>query len=198
MKRIGGAALGIGILGTLLLAALALAFKSSWTWPISLLSLAVTGLGWAFVLAWSARREQMANDTLRASIANLAQLLGQRVQVDCAELRQVDQMLGEAIEELMAAFKGFREEGHDRRSGDVQSAVIALQFRDVVGQKLGHVSAQLEELEKALRGIDEAAAQSSPGDLRRRIDELLPPLQRSRESSPVNQKSMGAGEIELF
>ena len=183
---------------TLLLAALPLAFKSSWTWPIFLLSLAAAGLGWAMLLAWSTHRERRANDMLRASIGNLAQLLRERVQVDCTELKQVDAMLGEAIEQLMKAFDGLRKQGHDRRASDMQTAVTAMQFRDVVGQKLGHVSAQLEALDQALRDIGQAAAVCAPQDLRRRIGSLLPPLQQARESGPAQQQSMHAGAVELF
>lgn len=197
-NRIGGFALVAGACWTLLLAVLPLDFKSSWNWSISLMSLAAAGLGWAVLLAWSTHRERRANDMLRASIGNLAQLLRERVQVDCTELKQVDTMLGEAIEQLMTAFNGLRAQGHDRRAGDIQTAVTALQFRDVVGQKLGHVSEQLEGLDQALRDIGDAAGVCAPQDLWRRIGSLLPPLQRARESGPAQQESMRAGAVELF
>lgn len=198
VDQIGRNALWTGALWTLVLAALAFAFKSSWNWSISLMSLVAAGLGWAALLAWSAHRERRANDMLRASIGKLAQSLRERVQVDCAELEQVDSMLGEAIEQLMTAFQGLREQGHDRRAGDIQTAVTALQFRDVVGQKLGHVREQLEALDQALRDIGDAAGVCAPQDLERRIGDLLPPLHRARESGPAQQESMRAGAVELF
>ncbi len=57
-NRIRKIALLSGAAWTLLLAMMPGLFKSSWTWPISMLSLATVGLGWALILAWSIRRER--------------------------------------------------------------------------------------------------------------------------------------------
>jgi hypothetical protein len=224
--------IGTGTAWTLVLAAPFLFFKSSSAWPISLLSLAAAGLGWAAVLAYALRRERHATDAVAAAAGGtscaavdaMAEALIGHMRGACAELRRVDELLGHAIEQLLAAFNSVCEEARThqaelaraaaaaqgtpaaerlesasaRVAREVNGAVTAMQFRDVVGQKLGHVRDELAALEAVLHRIRETAGQSAHSDLAARVDGLLREMQRARAASPVRQELMHAGEVELF
>lgn len=178
-----------------------------------------------------------ARSETRAVIDSLTQATSDEVDGACKELERVDELLGHAIEQLTVAFHSMSAhvsihqdeelarqiaevldatvrarlqaaaEGLER---DINGVVTALQFRDVVGQKLHHVRLELEALGQAMKRIRDLSCQSGlamasewpeisePGDFSTAIRGLLRELQEARAASPVRQKVMDAGEIELF
>lgn len=166
-----------------------------------------------------------------ATLVDLAQAVGAQMRQADSELLRVDELLAHAIEQLMAAFnnvtdgvgrhqrelaqataaapgavasQGLRQAAEHVARG-VDSAVMALQFRDVVGQKLGHVRRELEALEQLTQRIREASA-AQPGllpaagraQLATRVQSLLQELEQMKVISPVQQELMHSGEVELF
>jgi hypothetical protein len=87
---------------------------------------------------------------------------------------------------------------------------MALQFRDMVGQKLGHVREKLVVAEEAMYEIRLASAQAAeaaatgaadapePAELAAKVRDRLQHLQAAEASTPVRQQLMHAGEVELF
>ncbi|MBI5910510.1 MAG: hypothetical protein HY848_11210 [Betaproteobacteria bacterium] len=180
----------------------------------------------------------LGGDT-RAVIDGLAQAVGIQMQRAGSELLRVDELLEHAIERLMTAFNDVSEQARchqrvlalataaaqgataaerlraaaERVAIDVNGAVTALQFRDVVGQKLGHVRRELEALEQVMLRIREASsAPSAPAAAlgRARAPEperarlaalvrgLLRELEQAKAASPAQQELMHAGEVDLF
>jgi hypothetical protein len=173
----------------------------------------------------------------RSVIDGLAHATGVQLQRVCGELVRVDELLEHAIEQLMLAFNSVSDAARrqqselalaaakaqgtvaadpllaaaERVASDVNGVVTALQFRDVVGQKLGHVRCELEALEQVMRRILEASAAHSgpaathgrasvPGqvDLAVRVRSLLLELDQAKAASPAQQELMHAGEVDLF
>jgi hypothetical protein len=165
-----------------------------------------------------------ADRETRAVIDGLTQAMAVRMQWAYSEVVRVDELLAHAIEQLMTAFNSVSEQARQHQSelvlaaaraqgtpeaerlraaaervaSDVNSAITALQFRDVVGQKLGHVGSELRALEQAMHRIREVSAQCAQADLAARIGGLLLPLQQTGATSPAPQELMHAGEVELF
>jgi len=166
-----------------------------------------------------------------AALDGLAQAMGAQMRRAGSELLRVDELLAHAIEQLMAAFNGVNDElsryqrelapagaaapGADaaerlRRvaeqvARDMNGAVMALQFRDVVGQKLGHVRRELEALERLMQRVrDNSAAQpylapaTGRAQLATTVQCLLQELEQMKAASPAQQELMHAGEVELF
>ena len=168
-------------------------------------------------------------------IDGVARAMGSEIQGACSELMRVDELLAHAIEQLMTAFNSVSDEVYahqrelarqaaiaqgtlaadrlraaaERVASDVHGVVTALQFRDVVGQKLGHVRRELEALAQMLQRIrDLSAVQSRPAavparpqvaaDLGAGVRGLLRELEQPRSASPARQELMHAGEVELF
>lgn len=162
-------------------------------------------------------------------IDELADVISMEMQRAHVELGRVDDLLAHAIEQLMSAFNSVGEQARshqdelarmasEARGGpgaeelraaaeqvakDVNGAVMALQFRDVVGQKLGHVRRELEALEQVMRQIrmvsgGNAAAPPKQADLAALVQGLLREMKQTRATSPVQQELMHAGEIDLF
>jgi hypothetical protein len=173
--------------------------------PISLVSLAAAGLGWAVLLAFTTRRAMLAGlaaggGASREAIDAMAQALIGQMQGTCTELQRADELLGHAIEQLIASFHqlGGPAGANPFDAGGVSGAVTALQFRDVVGQKLGHVRAGLLELEQVLHGIREVSGRCEHADRAADVGRLLRRLQHARAASPAQQELMHAGEVQLF
>jgi len=232
-------ALFLGMAWTLVLAVPHFLFKSSSTWPICILPLAATGLGWAAILVYALRRERRSMDrerrameaglaaadgASRGAVDGMAEVMIEQMQGACTELHRVDELLGHAIEQLMVAFNSVSEQARahqselaqaaaaargtpgaerlraaaERVASDVDGAVTALQFRDVVGQKLGHVRSELVALEHAMHRIREVSAQCAQVDLAQQVGGLLQQLREAKAASPAAQELMHAGEVELF
>lgn len=220
---------------TLLIAAAIASFKSSAFEPIYLWPLGVMALAW--VLLWlrvleRERRASMvalaaAGDETRAAIDALAQAVGAEMHKAGSELLRVDELLADAIGQLLAVFSSVSaragcqrqdlalaaaaaqgtpaaerlRQAAERVAQDVDGAVTALQFRDVVGQKLGHVRRELEALERVLQRIRAlSAAPSEPGQAQfaEGVRALLRELDAAKAASPAQQELMHAGEVELF
>lgn len=89
---------------------------------------------------------------------------------------------------------------------EVNEAVKALQFQDLVGQKLGHVRDRLQTLDEMLERISElvradegtGAGADSPACRIGRIREVLNEHRDAKPASPVRQELMSAGAMELF
>jgi hypothetical protein len=146
-----------------------------------------------------------------------------------AEMLRADQLLGDAIDRLVEVFEKVTaqaraqselaqatpaaaelREAAERVANDVNSAVMALQFRDMVGQKLGHVREKLVAAEEAMYEIRLASAQAAEAAaaglpealesaaLAAQVRECLQKLQQAEATTPVRQQAMHAGEVELF
>lgn len=176
-----------------------------------------------------------AGSDTRGMIDGLAQAMGAEMQRACRELARVDELLAHAIERLMAAFGSVSEQGQrqwselalaaagaqgtpdaerwraasGRAASNVNGAVTALQFRDVVGQKLGHVRRELEALEQLMQRVRElSAAQAgaataggrarAPAQFAAQVQALLLELEQVKAANPVQQALMHAGEVDLF
>jgi hypothetical protein len=157
-------------------------------WPLG-----VIALGWALVLwyalaaahAAAAESARMAERETRAMVDAIARVICVEVQRARSELILGDELLEHAIQELMVAFDSVR---------DVNGAVIAMQFRDVVGQKLGHVRGELDTVDRLMRRIGESGQENFAA----RVQELLHELEHKKASNPAQQQLMHAGDVTLF
>ena len=177
----------------------------------------------------------LAEDETRYVLDGMARAMGGEIQGACSELTRVDELLAHAIAQLMTAFNSVSDQVYvhqrelarqaavaqgtpaaqrlraaaERVASDVNGVITALQFRDVVGQKLGHVRRELEALGQMLQRIrDLSAAQSGRAAARNRpqvqaelevgVRSLLRELEQPRAATPVRQELMHAGEVELF
>ena len=157
------------------------------TWPLG-----VIALGWALLLWYALAAAQAAAESVRvieretrAMIDALARVICLEVQRARSELILGDELLEQAIRQLMVAFESVR---------DVNGAVIAMQFRDVVGQKLGHVRGELDALDQLMRRIGESGQENFAA----RVQELLHEMGHKKASNPAQQQLMHAGEVTLF
>lgn len=157
-------------------------------WPLG-----VIALGWALGLrsalaaahAAAAESAKVVERETRAMIDGLARVICLEVQRARSELILGDELLEHAIRELMVAFDSVR---------DVNGAVIAMQFRDVVGQKLGHVRGELDTLDQLMQRICESRQENFAA----RVQELLHEMEQKKASNPAQQQLMHAGEVTLF
>jgi len=186
--------------------------------------------------AANAALARAASET-RSVIDGVARAMANEISGACGELTRVDELLAHAIEQLMTAFNSVSDQVYvhqrelerqasvaagtpaaerlraaaERVASDVNGVVTALQFRDVVGQKLGHVRRELEALAqmmKKLRELSSAQAGlaaaldwqlvSGATDLGAEVRGLLRELEQPRAASPARQELMHAGEVELF
>jgi hypothetical protein len=205
-------------------------------WKVMLL-LVVTALGWALILVKALGNEQraafeglgIAAASTRDVIDSIAEVTGAQMSGARAEMLRADQLLGDAIDRLVEVFEKVTAQARaqsdlaqatpaaeelraaaERVASDVNSAVMALQFRDMVGQKLGHVREKLVAAEEAMYEIRLASAQSAeaaaaglpealgPAELALQVRGRLQKLQQAEATTPVRQQLMHAGEVELF
>lgn len=219
--------LGLGPIPDMSLSALAL----------GVLFLCAMALGWALVLVKALGKAQqaaldrlgVATSATREVIDSMAEVTGAQMSGARAEMLRADQLLGDAIDRLVVVFEQLTTQARvqsdlaqatpaaeelraaaERVASDVNSAVMALQFRDMVGQKLGHVREKLVAAEEAMYEIRLASAQfaeaaaagepdaQGPEKLTVRVYERLQQLHQAEATTPVRQQAMHAGEIELF
>jgi len=158
------------------------------TWPLG-----VIALGWALVLWYAlAAAEAAAAESVRVIERETRSMIDALARVICLEVQRArselilgDELLEQAIRQLMVAFESVR---------DVNGAVIAMQFRDVVGQKLGHVRGELDTLDQLMRRIGESGQENFAA----RVQELLQEMGHKKASNPAKQQLMHAGEVTLF
>ena len=204
---------------------------------LGVLVLIVTALGWALILAQalgSAQRDaderlSVAASAMRDMIDGMAEVTGAQMSGARSEMLRADQLLGDAIDRLVEVFERVTAQARaqsdlaqstpaaaevraaaERVASDVNSAVMALQFRDMVGQKLGHVREKLVAAEEAMYEIRLASAQAAeaaaaglpealePTVLAAQVRARLQKLQQAEATTPVRQQAMNAGEVELF
>ena len=184
----------IGTAWTLAVGAGLVWFKSVSKMPIDMAwPLGVIALGWALVLwfalaaahAAAAESAKGVKRETRAMVEALARVICLEMQRARSELILGDELLEHAIRELMVAFDSVR---------DVNGAVIAMQFRDVVGQKLGHVQGELDTLDQLMQRICESKQENFAA----RVQELLHEMGQKKTSNPAQQQVMHAGEVILF
>ena len=206
--------------------------------PIApIVPLSAAALGWALILSsalGSVRRDAdarlaVAGAATRDAIDSMAEVTGAQMSGARAEMLRADQLLGDAIERLVEVFEKVSALARaqcdlaqatpaaaelrvaaERVASDVNSAVMALQFRDMVGQKLGHVREKLVAAEEAMYEIRLASAQAAeaaaagsqdapgPVELAAQVRERLQQLQQAEATTPVRQQFMHAGDVELF
>jgi hypothetical protein len=238
--RIRNKALALGVAWTAALAALLAYLKFLDLMPIPTVSLSAAALGWALLLVNALGKMQRAGIdrlTLAAAatrdvIDSMAEVTGEQMSGARAEMLRADQLLGDAIDRLVLVFEKVTAQARaqcdlaqaqgttpaaaelriaaERVASDVNSAVMALQFRDMVGQKLGHVREKLVVAEEAMYEIRLASAQAAeaaatgaadapgPAELAAKVRDRLQHLQAAEASTPVRQQLMHAGEVELF
>jgi len=235
--RIRNKALALGVAWTAALAALLAYLKFLDLMPIPTVSLSAAALGWALLLVNALGKIQRAGIdrlTLAAAatrdvIDSMAEVTGEQMSGARAEMLRADQLLGDAIDRLVLVFEKVTAQARaqcdlaqsspaaaelrmaaERVASDVNSAVMALQFRDMVGQKLGHVREKLVAAEEAMYEIRLASAQAAeaaaagaadapgPAELAAKVRERLQHLQAAYANTPVRQQMMHAGDVELF
>ena len=91
---------------------------------------------------------------------------------------------------------------------EVNRAVTALQFQDMVSQLIGHVDRRVDGLNSLMKefdalsdGIRHALAEGDVNPLRRATESVrtqLSMLAAAVENSPVRQQEISHGEIDLF
>ena len=157
------------------------------TWPLG-----VVALGWALVMWYALAAAEAAAESARVVERETRTMIDDLVRVICLEVQRArselilgDELLEHAIRELMVAFESVR---------DVNGAVIAMQFRDVVGQKLGHVRGELDTLDQLMRRIGESGQEKFAA----RVQELLHEMGHKKANNPAQQQLMHAGEVTLF
>ena len=156
-------------------------------WPVG-----VIALGWALVLWYALAAAEAAAEAARVVERETRTMIDALARVICLEVQRArselilgDELLEHAIRELMVAFESVR---------DVNGAVIAMQFRDVVGQKLGHVRGELDTLDQLMRRIGESGQENFAAQ----VQELLHEMGHKKASNPAQQQLMHAGEVTLF
>ena len=203
----------------------------------ALVGVALCTLGWALLLVHALGKEQrdaferwtLAAAATREVIDNMAEVTGEQMSGARAEMLRADQLLGDAIDRLVEVFEKLTAQARaqsdlaqatpaaaelraaaERVASDVNSAVMALQFRDMVGQKLGHVREKLVAAEEAMYEIRLASSQAaeaaaagmkdapSPAELAAKVRGRLNKLQQAEATTPVRQQLMHAGDVELF
>ncbi|MBN9697503.1 MAG: chemotaxis protein [Zoogloea sp.] len=141
-----------------------------------------------------------AIERLASTDMNFALESKQQVEQVLASIEQINQQRGKAIVRL----------GQQAAEMDVEvnRAVTALQFQDLVSQLIGHVDRRVEGLEELMAefdtltdGIQHAIAVGDFGPLRSAataIQSSLATLEQRVGGNPVSQQDVSHGEIDLF
>jgi methyl-accepting chemotaxis protein len=153
----------------------------------------------------SVRTAEKAIDEVASQDMNFVLQSKQRVEDMMTGVQRVNDTMATTAAELAGMT--------DAIGQNVNAAVTALQFQDMVTQLLGHVKRRASELGEVSNKIASVAADlSSPAahglggeqrarNLRAMTDDLLAQLARTREISvrnPVRQESVSSGDVELF
>ncbi len=124
------------------------------------------------------------------------------------------------VQDLMTKSKAFNEslqhsidqlsDISQQVTGEVRTAVTSLQFQDMATQVISHITNRLDVLESVLNGLARLplTTESDAGDIYeecdRRLEQFMVGLNEAAalienaRPSPVSQKSMAQGDIELF
>jgi methyl-accepting chemotaxis protein len=147
---------------------------------------------------------QSMRDGVRQTEAAISQMASQDMTFALNSKGEVESVLA-AVERLNLQ----RQQGVAQLSdhsaamdGEVDRAVTAMQFQDLVSQLIGHVEERVEALDQLSRELGSLArAGDRPGDLERAAQTLqtrLTGLPAIKEVHSVNQAHIAAGDIELF
>lgn len=129
---------------------------------------------------------------VRLQLATVAELQDQLLSA-ATELDRLIHLIDDAAGQLVSSFAGasFRlgEAAPDPEAiaaarDDVKRALVAMQFHDMANQLITHANRRVRSVADYLAGCE-------PGD-----DAI--PVELVRRSSPVAQREMDAGSIELF
>lgn len=134
------------------------------------------------IAAQALRSEQITGQVveemkqLRAKAAAASESLGEMGRMSVATLQASRTELESALGELtrthseMEATLAFTVAGSEKLTGEISRAVVALQFQDAVGQRLGHVADELAEMRKNIHLPLEYLSRQTPvlGENRRK------------------------------
>jgi methyl-accepting chemotaxis protein len=116
----------------------------------------------------------------------------------------------EAVYQERAAALGEMGEAAHQVESELNKAVTALQFHDIVSQLVAHVTRRIEALDRVARHFDTLAgglawapadAEAAAQTLKREVAGVstsLADLSTRTAHNPVSQKEMAHGEVELF
>ncbi len=150
----------------------------------------------------SVRQTENAIQKMAAQDMNFALESKQRVEEVVSVMEDINHRRADAIDRMGLAA--------NRVGLEVNRAVTALQFQDIVSQLLGHITRRVEALGGVTPGL-ESMARALPLSTREaaekahvlqgevdRMGENLAYLNSSTHHNPVAQDGMGHGEVELF
>ncbi|MDD5295632.1 MAG: methyl-accepting chemotaxis protein [Rhodocyclaceae bacterium] len=150
----------------------------------------------------SVRQTENAIQKMAAQDMNFALESKRRVEEVVSVMEDINRRRSEAITDM--------GEAASRVGQEVNRAITALQFQDIVSQLLGHITRRVDALDSVAPSL-EAMARALPASaqeaaakahfLRDEVDrmgESLAYLNSSTHHNPVAQESMGHGDVELF
>ncbi len=150
----------------------------------------------------SVRQTEQAIQKMSAQDLNFALESKNRVEEIVKVMEEINKHRAEAMQQMSLAA--------GQVGVEVNKAVTALQFQDIVSQLLGHITRRvdaldtvtpnLEAMARALPSGDDEAAQKARY-LHEQVDRMgtdLEGLHASTAHNPVSQDGMGHGEVELF
>lgn len=147
---------------------------------------------------------QSMRDGVRSTEAAISQMASQDMTFALNSKSEVEEVLA-AVERLNAQRRQGVEQLSQHSSAmddEVNRAVMAMQFQDMVSQLVGHVLQRVDALEALAKSIGElAAAQALPGARERAgqaISARVDALPAIKDVHTVNQARIAVGDIELF
>ncbi|QSI75460.1 methyl-accepting chemotaxis protein [Niveibacterium microcysteis] len=147
---------------------------------------------------------QSMRDGVRSTEAAISQMASQDMTFALNSKSEVEEVLA-AVERLNAQRRQGVEQLSQHSSAmddEVNRAIMAMQFQDMVSQLVGHVLQRVDALEALAKSIGElAAAQALPG-VRERAEQAITArvnaLPAIKDVHTVNQARIAVGDIELF
>ena len=147
---------------------------------------------------------QSMRDGVRSTESAISQMASQDMTFALNSKSEVEEVLA-AVERLNAQRRQGVEQLSQHSSAmdeEVNRAVMAMQFQDMVSQLVGHVLQRVDALEALANSIGElAAAQALPGARERAglaITARVDALPAIKDVHTVNQARIAVGDIELF
>jgi len=147
---------------------------------------------------------QSMRDGVRSTESAISQMASQDMTFALSSKVEVEEVLA-AVERLNAQRRSGVEQLTLHSSAmdeEVNRAVMAMQFQDMVSQLVGHVLQRVDALEALANSISElVVAQEQPGGRERAeqaIAARLSALPAIKDVHTVNQARIAVGDIELF
>lgn len=130
------------------------------------------------------------------------------IEKNAVDIRSIAAVLGGALaSDLPSTPAELNRLIAERTAGEVNQAVSALQFQDIITQLLGHVNIRIEVMESALHLVNEwVLAETNAKEhgtemarmLHSRVADALEHIKANTAKNRVLQEDMGTGDIELF